>query len=167
MTARFTTIEISKEDLKFSAAHFTVFSATERERLHGHNFKVRAKLTAPVDDNGMCFDYQQIKSRLRALCKSLDEYVLLPEDSPHIEIESGQGEYLVHFAGETLKFVQSDTRLLPVRNTTVEELSHYLLQQLLHGDDFVQDQQIASLTLAVSSGDGQWGASRWQAGDEH
>ena len=28
-----TTIEISKEDLKFSAAHFTIFSATERERL--------------------------------------------------------------------------------------------------------------------------------------
>ena len=30
-----TTIEIDKENLKFSAAHFTIFSGTERERLHG------------------------------------------------------------------------------------------------------------------------------------
>ena len=30
---RHTCIEISKEDLKFSAAHFTIFSATDRERL--------------------------------------------------------------------------------------------------------------------------------------
>ena len=37
-----TTIELSKEYLKFSAGHFTVFSATERERLHGHNFSVSA-----------------------------------------------------------------------------------------------------------------------------
>ncbi|MFQ3201702.1 MAG: 6-pyruvoyltetrahydropterin/6-carboxytetrahydropterin synthase, partial [Zhongshania sp.] len=28
----YTSIEISKEDLKFSGAHFTIFSATDRER---------------------------------------------------------------------------------------------------------------------------------------
>ena len=51
----FTTIDILKEDIKFSAAHFTVFSATERERLHGHNFHVGLSVTAPVGSNGMCF----------------------------------------------------------------------------------------------------------------
>ncbi len=48
-----TTIEVSKEYLKFSAAHFTIFSATERERLNGHNFRVSAKITEPVGPNGM------------------------------------------------------------------------------------------------------------------
>ena len=32
---RYSTLEIGKEDMKFSAAHYTIFSATERERLHG------------------------------------------------------------------------------------------------------------------------------------
>ena len=69
----YTCIEISKEDLKFSGAHFTIFSATERERLHGHNFKVSLLLTADVGDNGMCFSYVEIKTRLRKLCAQLDE----------------------------------------------------------------------------------------------
>ena len=55
--ARFTTIEIRKEYLHFSAAHFTVFSATERERLHGHNWRIGALITGPVGDDGLCFDY--------------------------------------------------------------------------------------------------------------
>lgn len=163
MTQRLTTIEISKEDLKFSAAHFTVFSATERERLHGHNFRVRAQLSAPVNENGMCFNYQEIKSRLRRLCNTLDEYMLLPENSPHLAISEAAGEYTVRFANETLRFNTADTLLLPVRNTTVEELSDYLLRTLQSGDTFFRDRDIVSFTLSVSSGDGQSGASHWPA----
>ena len=36
------TLYIDKESHKFSAAHYTIFSATERERLHGHNYSVSA-----------------------------------------------------------------------------------------------------------------------------
>ena len=42
---RWSTLEIGKEDMKFSAAHYTVFSATERERLHGHTHAVRVQFT--------------------------------------------------------------------------------------------------------------------------
>ncbi|MGJ8686540.1 MAG: 6-pyruvoyl trahydropterin synthase family protein, partial [Spongiibacteraceae bacterium] len=88
---RQTCIEISKEDLKFSAAHFTIFSATERERLHGHNFKVSLLLTADVGENGMCFSYVEIKKRLRKLCARIDEYTILPAHSPYMTIaERGQ-----------------------------------------------------------------------------
>lgn len=163
MKSRSTTIEISKEDLKFSAAHFTVFGAGDRERLHGHNFRVRAELTAAVDDNGLCFDYQQIKSRLRKLCKSLDEYMLLPERSPHLAIETVEQHYLVRFGSETLQFPRADTLLLPIRNTTVEELSHYLLQELLRDEEFLQANRITRLAIGVSSGYGQWGSSDWSA----
>ncbi|KAJ1474389.1 hypothetical protein T484DRAFT_1832500 [Baffinella frigidus] len=41
---RYSTIEIGKEDMKFSAAHFTVFSAKERERLHGHTHAVKVQV---------------------------------------------------------------------------------------------------------------------------
>ncbi|MEM8769384.1 MAG: 6-carboxytetrahydropterin synthase, partial [Pseudomonadota bacterium] len=63
-----TTIEISKDYLHFNSAHFTIFSATEREDLHGHTFYVRARVTSPIDENGMAFDYNIVKKRLLALC---------------------------------------------------------------------------------------------------
>ena len=160
-TDRMTTIDISKEALKFSGAHFTVFSATERERLHGHNFRVRAQVSAPVDDNGMCFNYQEIKSRLKRICNELDEYMLIPEHSPHLDIEQRDDCIRIGFNGEHMEFLRSDARVLPIRNTTVEEFSHYIVQTLVNSDDFFQKNGVASLTVSVSSGDGQWGSTSW------
>ena len=51
------TIRLAKENMKFSAAHFTIFNASERERLHGHNFRVEVDIEARMLGNGMCFDY--------------------------------------------------------------------------------------------------------------
>ena len=48
--SRLTTIEIAKQYLHFSAAHFTIFNATERERLHGHNFRIAVAITGEVDN---------------------------------------------------------------------------------------------------------------------
>lgn len=161
MSNRLTTIEISKESFKFSAAHFTVFSATERERLHGHNFKVRAEVVAPVDDNGLCFNYQEIKRRLKQICDELDEYVLLPGDSPYLEVEQNSDLIYVRFADQTMQFLTSDTQVLPIRNTTVEELSNLIMQRLFSQDDFLTANQVQSVKVSVSSGDGQWGSSVW------
>lgn len=158
-----TTIEISKEDLKFSAAHFTIFSATERERLHGHNFRVALELTAEVGDNGMCFSYAEIKSRLRKLCAQLDEYLILPEQSPHLQLIETSDCYIATFAGEEMSFLKSDTRLLPIRNTTIEEFSRYLLDRLLEDQAFMSDNAVRQLVMKVSSGAGQWGTCCWVA----
>ena len=156
-----TCIEISKEDLKFSAAHFTIFSATERERLHGHNFKVSLLLTADVGDNGMCFSYVEIKKRLRKLCAGLDEYTLLPSESPYLRIAEEGDYYIAQFDGERLMFLKADTLLLPLRNTTVEEFARYLLQLLLGDAPFIETNDIRELTMKVSSGPGQWGSANW------
>lgn len=162
MTLRMTRIDISKENLKFSGAHFTIFSATERERLHGHNFKVRATITAEVDENGMCFNYQEIKSRLRHQCELLDEYVLLPGQSPHVVIDEDNNHFRLQFNNETMYFLRSDTQILPIRNTTVEEFSEYILNQLIHADRFFFENNVQSMIIGVSSGDGQWGSSSWE-----
>ena len=71
------TIEVGGESIKFCAAHFTIFSGDERERLHGHNFLVRVAVTAPVGADGLAFNYREIKTRIRDLCNELDEYTLL------------------------------------------------------------------------------------------
>lgn len=152
--------------MKFSAAHFTIFNARERERLHGHNFQVSAVIEAPVDENGMCFSYRIYKDKIRDFCSRLDEYVLLPEFSPHLEISEQGGNYKVRFNDEELAFAKSDTLLLPIRNTTVEELSDYLLKLLFDAGDIKQF-RIRSIQIRVSSGAGQWGASEWSRSEDN
>ena len=157
---RLTTIELAKEYLKFSVAHFTIFSSTERERLHGHNFSVSAEIDAPVNDNGLCFSYAEFKKKLELLCSELDEYLVLPNLSPHLVINHQQDEYVVEFNGEKMRFLVADTLLLPIRNSTVEEFADYLLQQLLEDADIV-NYDIRRVLIKVSSGPGQWGSSEW------
>ena len=159
---RLTTIELDKEYLKFSAAHFTIFSATERERLHGHNFSVAARLVAPVDDNGMCFRYAIFKQHLRELCNTLDEYTLIAGNSPYLSIEDKEEFYEVRFDAERMYFLKADTQLLPIRNTTVEELSRYLLERLVTDDNIVADNGLRSIDISVASGPGQRGFCHWQ-----
>jgi len=162
---RLSTIVIDKEYLKFSSAHFTVFSATERERLHGHNFKVAATFVAEVDDNGLCVDYSQLKKKVLELCESLDEYTLLPQYSPYLEIKEQDQYYHVSFANETLLFLKADTLLLPIRNTTVEDFSYYILQLIVSDSAFQQLCPIQQIDVWVSSGPGQNGMSSWKAAD--
>ena len=121
-----TTISISKEALHFAAAHFTIFSATERENLHGHNFQVAADIDAEVGMDGLAFDYNLVKSALQALCDGLDERTLLPGRSPHLAISEDQGYTVAHFNGERIPFLPRDVLTLPVANITVEALADWL-----------------------------------------
>ena len=84
---RLTTLFIDKESHKFSAAHYTIFSSSERERLHGHNYSVSVRIVAPIGPNGFSADYNVYKSRLNALCDVLGEYLRLAGDSPHQRID--------------------------------------------------------------------------------
>ena len=105
-----TTLYIDKERHKFSVAHFTIFSATERERLHGHNYSVSARIVAPMGDNGFAADYKVYKNRLGVLCEKLDEYMLLAGESPYQQIEEDGACYHVTFAGVQMQFLRSDTQ---------------------------------------------------------
>lgn len=157
-----TTIEISKEYLHFAAAHFTIFSPTERENLHGHNFQVALDATAEIQGDGLTFDYNILKNALKEICDSLDELVLMPELSPHISVDSDDSYTYILFADERIPFLPRDLKLLPVRNISVEELAHYLLEQLKAHPDILR-QDIKTLVLKCASGAGQWASATWHS----
>jgi 6-pyruvoyltetrahydropterin/6-carboxytetrahydropterin synthase len=153
-------IEIAKQALNFSAAHFTIFSQTEREDLHGHNFQVECELTSPIDANGLIFDYSLIKRVVKELCDELDEKTILPEKSPYFQLER-DGEYIVGVYGdERLPFLPRDVITLPISNTSVEELCHYLLERMLAHPD-IKSKDIREMTVKVSSSPGQNGSASW------
>ena len=107
------TIEISKDYLHFNAGHFTLFSATEREDLHGHTFYVTAEIDSIVGDDGLAFDYNLFKDALKGLCDELDEKVLLPERSPYLQLRHDDGYLVAEFAGERIPFLPRDVLTRP------------------------------------------------------
>ncbi|MEM9624379.1 MAG: 6-carboxytetrahydropterin synthase [Pseudomonadota bacterium] len=157
-----TSIEISKEYLHFAAAHFTLFSATEREHLHGHNFQVALDIQAPVGNDGLTFDYNILKTAVKGMCDALDEQVLMPEHSPYLKIERDADYTYILFGDERIPFLDRDLTLLPVRNITVEELSFYLLNELRE-QPAINSLDIREITLRCSSGEGQWATARWSS----
>lgn len=157
-----TTIEISKEYLHFAAAHFTLFDANNRENLHGHNFHVALEVTAPVDEGGITFDYNILKTAVKSLCDSFDEQVLMPTLSPWLTIEEAADYTWVNFANERIPFLSRDILLVPVRNITVEELSRHLLERIVENPD-IAALDIHAIKLRCSSGEGQWAWADWLA----
>lgn len=152
-------IEIAKESLHFSAAHFTIFGPRHRENLHGHNFQVRAVIEGEIGDDGLTFDYSIIKEMLQDECDHLDEKTLLPKLSPFLQVSESADYVQAKFGNETIPFLPRDVLLLPVRNITVEELSNWFLDRLLCNEVF-QGLPIQRIALKVASGSGQWGIAK-------
>ena len=149
------TIRLAKENMKFSAAHFTLFNATERERLHGHNFTVEVDIEARMLGNGMCFDYGLYKDRVVALCRELNEWVILPTRSPHLRIEEDGDHVYAHFDGQRIPFLRGDVLLLPIANATLEEFAWWFLQRLTEDRDALRAHAIDAIEVRVLSGPGQ------------
>ncbi len=163
---RLTVIDLAKEDMKFSAGHFTIFSATDRERLHGHNFSVGARITCAVGDDGMAFDYGIYKKKLHGLCRAWNEYFILPTQSPYLEIRENGDRVEAVFDGVSIPFLRSDILLLPIANATLEEFSRLMLEALIVDPAEIEKYGVWALTVRVSSGPGQSAATSWSRLDE-
>lgn len=160
--SRLTTIELSRRNLQFSAGHFTIFSATEREKLHGHNFQVHAALTTIIEDNGIRFDYRVYYKKLEALCRQLNLCFLLPSESSYLQITEENDYYYAHFNQEKIPFLKNDVVILPVVNVTVEELSYWFVKQLTQDGEELLKNGIQEVTVKVFSSPGRSGSSSWK-----
>lgn len=156
-------IRIDKEDIKFSAGHFTLFADGARERLHGHNFKVSAVIATRITSHGMAFDYNIIKRAMRSLCEELDEYVLIPERAEALAISHAGRSVVIRYGEDEFRLPADDVRLLPIRNTTVEELAIYLLGRLVEMEAWSARWGVSEIALEVSSGPGQSAQCRWKS----
>ena len=155
-------IEIEKSYLHFSAAHFTIFSATNRERLHGHNWRIAVEISCELGDDGLCFDYAIYKEILKNLCAQYDEYTLIPNDSPHLDISEDEDYYFIKHNNITQPLLKTDTILMPVKNITIEALSQYFLELMTADKQHLENLKIHAFEMRVSSGPNQWGISWWQ-----
>lgn len=108
------------------------------------------------------FDYGVIKSVIRDLCDAIDEQVILPENSPHLQLIDEDGYTVAVFNGERIPFLKRDVTVLPIANTTVEEFSNYFLHKVLNHPE-LKDRGIVKMTIKVSSSPGQTGSTSWES----
>lgn len=158
-----TRIDLFKEEMKFSAAHFTIFSAEVRENLHGHNFTLRVEIEAAIGEEGLAFDYTEVRQTLIDICKGLNEILLLPTRNPHLVVEDNGAEVVARFGHERLTFLKRDVRLLPLRNISLEELSRYILHSIVPVLSADAHRGIRNVVTRVFSGPGQSASSEWSS----
>lgn len=161
MDGRLTTIELFKENQKFSAGHFTIFSATERENLHGHNFTIYVALTGVVGPNGLMADYGRFKKQISEMCETWNETFMLPGRSPHLRIERTERGIIAHYADEQIPFLARDVTVLPVTNVTIEELARLFGERLTADTAVLAELAVVGVTVKCASGPGQWASWRW------
>lgn len=159
-TQRSVQIDVHKESLHFSCAHFTIFSENSRENLHGHNYRVRATVTGTISDNGMCFDYNELKSILAEYCGRLDEHTLIPKQSPYLHVSEEFEHYRLKFADESMLLCKRDVVLMDIKNITVEELARWFLQELLVDSRFIS-LPIHRFALSIASGPSEHATVTW------
>ena len=119
-------VRVTKDHLVFSAAHFITFNGNICERLHGHNWRTAVELSGPLDENRYVFDFIALRDALQKIVNELDHRVLLPTRHQQICVQAEEREVTATFEGRRWVFPREDCVLLPVENTTAEEIAAWI-----------------------------------------
>ena len=148
------TIEIIKEDIKISGGHFTIFNRNNRERLHGHNFKVNMKIKYNPE-NKKFFNYNILKKTLREVCSKYDEYVLIPMKSKYLKyniINKNNKKYInLFFNEDEFLLPYNDVKLLNIENTTLEDLSQFIHSEIVNHKSIKNLDFINSISIEIEN----------------
>jgi 6-pyruvoyltetrahydropterin/6-carboxytetrahydropterin synthase len=161
--SRFAIVELHKEELKFSGGHFMIFSATERETMHGHDYQINVAFETLIENNGLSFDVRYYRMKLLKICATLDYHFILPMRSEFLRLEETPTKWLVHFNNEVIEFFKRDAMPLSITNVTLEEMSNWFLQQLLENEQQLHDHKIYGITVKAYNGRGESGATSWES----
>ncbi|MEW6234073.1 MAG: 6-carboxytetrahydropterin synthase [Candidatus Omnitrophota bacterium] len=150
-------IRIEKQNIKFSSAHFTLFT-DGREALHGHNYVAAVEAEADQLQGGFLIDFSVLKTTLKSICSALDEKVLLPEN-PRIvyRLENHVLRFQVDEADEYAMPAEETVRL-PLENITCESLAGYVHHLLCERrEQWDPEKRVRRLRIWIEETPGQRG----------
>ncbi len=120
-------IRFESDSLFFAASHFITFGNPEKvEALHGHNFRVQAEISGPLNQREYVVDFILAFESLKRICEKLSHKVLIARDHPCITLRTD--ENLLHVAIPPLAWSipTADALVLPIKNMTTEALAEYV-----------------------------------------
>ncbi len=151
---------LKKQNFKFSSSHFTIFSESHAELLHGHNYQVAVKVQLEdVDKNTeMAVDFNVVKKTVRAVCDQMDEKILLPKKSTFLKITESphyKKHTEVRFQDRIYCFPSNEIFYVDANNITSESLARFIHQQLAKSLSF------QSFSVTVYETAGQAASYQW------
>lgn len=139
-----------KNNIRFSSAHM-IFDHDKCGFLHGHTYAIHLKVFGEKDKNGFIIDFSILKSALKKIADQLDHRVLIPEKNDFVTINNNE----IEICHEEKKYIlpKMDCVILPIKSSTVENLSEYLLENLL--SQLTITKNIKKICLGLDEGFGQ------------
>ena len=153
-------VRVTKDHLVFSAAHFITFAGGICERLHGHNWRVAAEIWGPLDPNYYVYDFIALRDGLQKIVDRLDHRMLLPKHHPTIQVTDQGKEIEAKFEDRRWVFPSNECVLLPITNTTAEEIARWMLGEWLSMQDQNLISQLESVQIDVEENFGQWASCK-------
>ena len=145
-------------NLRFSSAHM-VIGHESCGKIHGHSYIVDVEVEGQRSGKfGFVIDFKVLKSIARDICKSLDHRVLIPVNSPDLDVTYEDEESIEFTVLNNLeyKLPRDDVVLLPIASTTAESLSVYITEMIV--DQLDSTDTLEYIEVQVNEGIGQ-GAS--------
>ena len=155
-------VHVTKDYLKFNAAHFIAYKGF-REALHGHNYRVSVEVEGTIGPQGYVLDFGVVKQVAKRVCQRLDEKMLIPAQSDCLHIRDEGNQLLVRYEHDEFRFPKSDVLLLPIVHSSAEELARYLVGEVrreLRADGI---EHVGAIQVGVEETPGQAAYCREQA----
>jgi 6-pyruvoyltetrahydropterin/6-carboxytetrahydropterin synthase len=104
----------------------------------------------------MILNFYDIKKVLKPIVDRLDHKILIPKNSKLLEITESDEQIIIKIPNydKEYEFPKSDVIMLPIVNTTVEEISHYLADKLMWNKE-IKKENIDQVTVTVFEYEGQ------------
>jgi len=124
-------IEVAKENLKFSAAHFIAYPGF-REPLHGHNYQVGVRVEGKLASTGYVIDFGIIKNIVKSIVAGIDERTIVPAKSDCLKIDRPNDRQVrIRYESDEFILPASDVAMLPIVHSSAEELARYIWTELV------------------------------------
>ncbi|MHA1115927.1 MAG: 6-pyruvoyl trahydropterin synthase family protein [Candidatus Heimdallarchaeaceae archaeon] len=153
---------LSREYFIFSCSHI-VIGESFFEKLHGHNYTVQVNIVGQQSKDNMVVNFYDIKRIVQPVVDSLDHHLILPRYNKHLEIIETDKQVIIKVPrlDKEYEIPKEDVKILPIENTTVEELSRYFTELLIKEKEF-NEKNIKSLKVSVCEDDGQGVTYIWE-----
>ena len=141
-----------KANIRFSSAHI-IPEYEKCGRLHGHSYAIHVKIAGEPDDKGIIMDFSLLKKILKNISNSLDHKILIPKNSSFLKISNENDSIKLNTLNKKYIFPKNDCFILPIKSTSAENLSKYVLNKLIN--ELSDLKNINEIEVGIDEGYGQ------------
>lgn len=157
---RYIEIDGWKSHVTFSACHM-LLRHDKCSRLHGHTYAIHLRIKGLPGEDMLVLDFHLIKAAIRGIAQELDHMTLVPGENESVTITRENGPNIsIDMLGKLYSIPADDVLVLPVKATTVEELSRHLLELFLERVRLPEVIDEVSLGVDEGQGQGAWASLR-------